>query len=266
MNKKLRATQFIRTLAGKGRFCFTTDEALKALGSNPVALSAALRRLKASKRITTPVRGFHVIISDEYLQLGSLPAEQFIPDMMKYLDQSYYAGLLTAARFHGAGHQAAQAFQVITKINRKPIVSGGITVRFIANQQIEQVATVSFKTPNGYLALSTPEATAVDLLVYPQHSGGLSNIATILSELADKLDPAKLLAAVKLAPGVVYAQRLGYILDVVLKKRKLAETLLPYVKRHAHSLTRLNPSQHCKGAKVNDRWMLLVNSTVEPDL
>jgi len=44
-----------------------------------------------------PYRGFYVIVSPEYRSLGCRPAEQFIPDLMEYLGEVYYAGLLSAA-------------------------------------------------------------------------------------------------------------------------------------------------------------------------
>ena len=44
-------------------------------------------------------------------------------------------------------------------------------------------------------------------------TSGLSQIATVLSELAEKIDPAKLAVTAAAAP-VPWAQRLGYLLDL----------------------------------------------------
>ena len=41
----------------------------------------------------------------------------------------------------------------------------------------------SFKTPRGYINVATPEVTAMDLVTYPKHSGGLSQVATVFQEL-----------------------------------------------------------------------------------
>jgi len=45
--------------------------------------------------------------------MGCLPANQFIPLLMDYLKEPYYAGMLTAAEHYGAAHQRPQAFQVL---------------------------------------------------------------------------------------------------------------------------------------------------------
>lgn len=44
-------------------------------------------------------------------------------------------------------------------------------------------------------SVSTPEATALDLIGYQYHAGGLDQVATVLSELAERIDPEKLAAA-----------------------------------------------------------------------
>ena len=46
----------------------------------------------------------------------------------------------------------------------------------------------SFNTPRGTILVSTAEATAVDLVGYQHHAGGLDQVATVLSELAEHID------------------------------------------------------------------------------
>jgi len=48
----------------------------------------------------------------------------------------------------------------------------------------------------GYLKVSSPEVTAMDLLRYTSKSGGLNHIVTVLSELIESIDPDKLLVLV----------------------------------------------------------------------
>lgn len=58
-----------------------------------------------------PFRGFHVIVPPEYRNLGCLPPDQFVPQLMEHLGLVYYAGLLSAARLHGAAHRAPMVFK-----------------------------------------------------------------------------------------------------------------------------------------------------------
>src|SRR5204862_425249 len=81
------------------------------LGTSLAAVQAALRRLKRRGEIADPYRGFHVIVPPEYRRLGCLPAEQFVPQLMRVLGETYYVALLSAAELHGAAHQRPQAFQ-----------------------------------------------------------------------------------------------------------------------------------------------------------
>jgi len=60
--------------------------------------------------------------------------------------------------------------------------------------------------------LLPPEVTAFDLAGYPHHAGGLDNAATVLSDLAESIDAAKLASITELSP-VAWSQRLGYLLN-----------------------------------------------------
>src|SRR5262249_40136028 len=107
-----RAAEFIVELASRGRYHFTTEEAVASLRGQIPAVRAAMRRLKANGQIAAPHRGFHVIVPPEYRRLGCLPAEQFVPQLMDHLGETYYAALLSAAELHGAAHHRPQSFQV----------------------------------------------------------------------------------------------------------------------------------------------------------
>jgi predicted transcriptional regulator of viral defense system len=63
------------------------------------------------------------------------------------------------------------------------------------------------------MKVATPETTAWDLVRYFKAAGGLENVVTVLSQLAEKLDAKKLLDAVKRHGEVIAAQRLGHLLD-----------------------------------------------------
>ncbi len=119
-----------------------------------------------------PYRGFYVIVPPEYRRLGCLPAEQFIPQLMTHLEIPCYVGLLSAARYHGAAHQQPQIFQVMVPKNRPPISCEKVQVQFIARRNTEVIPAMEFNTPRGHVAVSSPEATAFDLVGYSEHAGG----------------------------------------------------------------------------------------------
>src|SRR6266700_1856706 len=76
--------------------------------------------------------------------------------------------------------------------HRRPIQCGAVRVVFIVRKRITEVPVQPFNTPRGTIFVSTPEATALDLVGYAHHVGGLDNAAAVLNELAEKIDPEKL--------------------------------------------------------------------------
>ena len=261
--ERITAKNLITQLASKGNYSFTSEEARAALKVSSDACKLALSRLARQGHIASPARGFYVIIPPEYRSLGCLPAEQFIPDLMKYKGQNYYAGLLTAAQYYGAAHQRPQEFQVLLARNRRPIRCGKVRARFIARKMIEEIPVRTFNTARGELRVSTPEATALDLAGYPEHVGGLDHVATILSELAEKIDPAALVSTAATAP-ITWTQRLGYILDRV-GRTATADHIRTYVRDNARVYTKLAPGHESTGSHRASNWKLIVNTELEAD-
>jgi len=258
------AAQFIISLAARGRYGFTTNEAVASLGGSVPAVRASLRRLKAKGEISDPHRGFYVIVPPEYRSIGCLPADQFIPQLMASLGEVYYVALLSAAELHGAAHQRPQTFQVMVKTNRRPIECGGVRVQFVARKDLKRTPIVEKNTPRGLLRVASPEATALELVGYVDQCGGLNNVASVLAELVEKVDAQKLLAAAALCP-IAWVQRLGYLLDIA-GHREIGDVLAPHVKEHAHAVAPLVRARATTGAQRLDRWKLVVNAIVEPDV
>ena len=229
-----------------------------ALGVSAAAAKLALYRLAKQKVIASPARGFYVIVPPEYRSLGCLPADQFIPALMKCLELPYYAGLLSAAQFYGAAHQRPQEFQVFLEKSRRSIQCGAVRVAFLARKRFANVPVQNVNTQRGTLLVSSPEATALDLVGYAHHAGGLSEVETVLSELAERIDPEKLAVAARTAP-VAWAQRLGYLLEhrgFAAKTSRLKE----YVHEHARQSTALLPKARRARSRRNKGWKLYINA------
>ena len=261
--KALHARDYIDALAARGRYFFASGDAQKALGVSPVAAASALNRLSRRTLVASPARGFYVVIPPEHRPLGCLPAEQFIPDLMERLHLSYYVGLLSAALYHGAAHHSPQELQVFLEKNRRPIRCGAVRVRFIARVGLPEVPIQSLNTPTGSLLVSTPEATAIDLVGYAHRAGGLGNVATVLSELEEKIDPVKLVAAAPTAP-VSWSQRLGFLLEHLGFPEK-AVPLKDYVRRHAKDWATLSPKSSRAPSRPDKDWKLHINTEVESE-
>lgn len=258
------ARSYIESLAASGRYHLTTGQLREAIGVSHAVARQMLSRLARQGFIASPVRGFYVIVPPEYRSLGCLPADQFIPALMERLKLPYYVGLLSAAQYYGAAHQRPQEFQVFLEKNRSPIECGAVRVAFIARKRLRAVPMQAFNTPRGTVTVSTPEATAVDLAGYPGHAGGLDQVATTLSELAEQLDPDRLANAAATAP-VPWGQRLGYLLEIANAAEKTG-ALRDLVSEHARNYVPLSPGTKITGGPRSKAWKLVINTEVELEL
>ncbi len=258
------ARDYVDGLASAGQYHFTLSDAREALGVSAAAAMLALSLLARKSMIAQPAREFYVIVPPEYRSLGCLPAEQFIPGIMRIRARPYYAGLLSAAQYHGAAHHRPQQFQVLVQHPLQPIECGRVRAAFVVRKRLRMVPTQLFNTPRGTIRVSTPEATAIDLVGYRNRVGGLDQVATVLAELADQIDPQKLVAVAQTAP-IPWVQRLGYLLSLVDSGNR-ADTLRGYVRSEARQSVPLLPGVSHSEAPKDEDWKVFVNSDVEPDL
>jgi len=174
----------------------------------------------------------------------------------------YYVALLSAAELYGASEHRPPFFQVMLKENRRRLVCGKVEVEFIARQDLENTPVLERATPRGTIRVSSPEATALELVGYAERCGGLGNVAAVLSDMGDAMRSTKLLAAARLCP-VVWVQRLGYLLDGA-GRNDLSKRLVRYVEREATLFAPLVRARTMRGAPKNERWKLAVNADLEP--
>ena len=255
---------FVDSLQERGQYTFSRAEALSALGSTPIALKRAAERLKAKRRLATPRRGFYTIVPLEYRQSGSPPADSFIDQLMRFHDTPYYVGLLSAAEVHGAAHQRPQEFQVFAGEQLRPVVLGRIRIRFFLKKDVARTPVELVRTTSGRMRVSTPEATALDLVRFYDRVGHLSHVATVLGELAEKIDASKLVQAAEAEGESAVAQRLGYLLERV-GAAKAADKLSKWVDRRSPKAVLLAPDKRSNEIARDARWRVVVNVELEPD-
>ena len=251
-------------LQQSGRYSFASSEARGACSLSPVAFKQAARRLVLQSRLASPRRGFFVIVPLEYRSMGAPPPSWYIDALMSFHERPYYVGVLSAAALHGAAHQQPQEFQVVTNLALRPAVVGRNRLRFIYKKRIAETPIVKLKTETGFMLVSSPEATAVDLVRYPQAAGGIGNIVTVFSELAERLDPDRLVQAVAMESDVAAAQRVGFLLDRAGARDKIGP-LATWVEDRRPRTIPLRADFGAKGAAKDSRWRLLVNETIEVD-
>ncbi|MBI5488029.1 MAG: type IV toxin-antitoxin system AbiEi family antitoxin [Deltaproteobacteria bacterium] len=254
---------WVEQLQSQGRYTFTRAEVESGTGRSFVAAQTALRRLREQGRIVAPRRGFYVVVPPEYRAAGSPPASWFIDDLMRRLGQPYYVGLLSAAAIHGAAHQQPMVFQVVTSKSTRPVRVGRVVIRFSMSNLVEQLPATRLNTETGAMRVATSETTAFDLVRYPSDAGHLGNVMTVLSELAERLDPAALTAIAPLV-RVPDVQRLGYLLEAV-GQSEIAAPLAEWLAKQKPRAVPLHPAR-AAGVAPDGRWHVRPNVELERDL
>jgi len=255
--------RYIKELLQQGQHHFTTEDAVQFLGGDRKPVARALKRLILKGELASPQRSFYVVVPPEYRALGCLPAEQFVPQLMEKVGEIYHVGLLSAAQLHGAAHHRPQRFQVMVGRPRSSIECGKICVDFYVRKNLERVTTVAMNTPRGHMRVSSPEATAFELVGYAKHVGGLDNVATVLSDLAESIDAARLVEEASRAP-MAWSQRLGFLLELV-DAGEVASSLSTYVQQHAKRVAPLDASLPRTGTERSEYWRIAINTDVEAD-
>jgi len=255
---------YVEDLQASGRYTFTKEAAVRKLGVSALAFRRAAARLVEKRRLGMPRRGFYVVVPVEYRVAGAPPAVWFIDAFMKHLGERYYVGVLSAAALHGAGHQQAQELQVVVGTPLRPVTVGRARVAFLRKRRLDRTPTTKAKTDTGTAIVSTPEATVFDLLHYADRAGGLSNAATVISELGEVLDPRKLLRAAKADVELACVQRAGFLLDLV-GRQELADPLARWLRAQSPRLVALRPGKAGRRAPIDRRWMMRVNEKVEAE-
>jgi predicted transcriptional regulator of viral defense system len=251
-------------LLSRGTTSFTTAEAADLVGGSHAAVYQGLQRLVRKGEVFSPAQGFYVPIPPEYRSWGgSIPAHEFIDPMMRHLGRRYYVALMSAAEIHGAAHQRPQVLQVMVDQAVRNRDHGRARLRFYVNRHLDDIPTIQSRTRTGDITVSTPEATALDLVTRPRRSGGLDNIATILIELVEdeKLDPVRLAELAEHFPDAT-VHRIGWMLDTFTEGFDTAPLA---TKVRSSAVTALDPQAGRRG-KVDPKWRLIENRQIEPDV
>jgi predicted transcriptional regulator of viral defense system len=256
-------SRWVEQLQSSGRYTFTRAEVEAETGRSFVAAQSALRRLKKRGRIVSPRRGFYAIVPPEYRAAGSPPADWFIDDLMAFLKQPYYMGLLSAAAIHGAAHQQPMVSQVVTSRPTREIRAGRTVIQFLMSRKVEKMPVTQVQTETGTMRVATPETTAFDLVHYQAGAGHLSNAATILAELSEELDADALVDVASLV-RIPDVQRLGYLLEAV-GEHDLAEPLAEWLHSRHPRIVPLRPGG-ARHFEADRRWRVLPNEELQVDL
>ena len=262
----VRTLDLLDDLVAHGRVAITTAEAADALAIPQDQVRVRMHRYVRQCRVIALARGLWVPIPPQDRVYGSLPALEMIDLLMGHLGRDYYVGWLSAAEVHGAAHQAPQALQVAVSAPVQDRTFGRVLLQFAIRTRVAEVPREQRIAPTGRFWVATPATTALDLVDDPDRSGGLSNAATVVAELAEdgKLtDDALADAAGHFA--ITTVRRLGWLLDI-FDLTALTSGLGRLAAEHRQAPITALDRHSAPDGPVDQRWRVAINTEIDPDL
>lgn len=253
--------EFSEFLQSKGRYTFEKKEALEKLRISSSAFNFAAHKLFIKEKLYSLRSGFYLVVSAEYLH-SVPPPTWYIDDLMNYLKQPYYVGLLSAGHFLGAAHHQPQEFQIITNKPTKNLLIKTSKTRFFQKSDLQLQFAERKSSPTGKIVISGPELTAVDLVRYSSKIGGLDLVGTVLNELTEEMNAKTLIEVAKTTKSIATLQRLGFILEH-LNHSSLSNPLAKYLKSKSLSVTLLRTNTTKMTGPRDEKWKLIINHELE---
>ena len=265
--RNMSIEEWIKEREQRGHMTFYVSEIQETFNERSIkGLNTELQRLSNRGRIISVYRGFYVIVPVQYQLKRIVPPSFYIEELMQNIGKPYYVCLLSAAALHGAAHQRSMQYQIMTVAPRLKASSLNPLLDWNYRTSIPDELLMKKNAEMDILRYSNPELTAVDLVQFADHIGGYQRAATVLAELVETLDIAKI-ELVFPYTTVATIQRLGYILEFVLEEQEHADVLYDLLKRHfpkRHSFNMSN-AHPAKDNCPKNRWYINMNIDIEID-
>ena len=261
--------EWVRNLEVSGFNTFSFEKVREAFPNTAEQnLSNSLYRLTVKKRIVSVYKGFYVIIPPQYAAKGIVAPVYYIDQLMQYIGKPYYIGLLNAAELYGAAHQRSQRFSVMTVYPSANVSKAkNNMLDWVHRKDIRQKFLRTINSETGIVRFSNPELTAIDLIQYESHIGGMSRAATVLEELTEQTDFSKITDELLDYTSVAAIQRLGFILENIPEQNQQADILYEKLRIYGKRLNcvPLSTRSANKNVKKDTRWNIYINTEIETD-
>ena len=255
--------KYLHKVRSKGRYCITLTELQENSNLSYKAIQQSIFRAKTNKKIAQIRQGFYVIIPPEYSISGILPVYLYIDDLMIYLKRNYYLGLFSAAILHGAGHQQTMNTQlVIEQPSLRKIKNKKLEIESFTKNSWNKNDIIEKKTDAGYIKVSSPELTALDLIYFHKRIGGINRTLAILEELSEIINPIKMLETALRYNSHTTIQRLGFLFDNVFNEDIIANSLFKVLKNTNIKKIPLSLLSHGQGEN-NEKWNVVINTDLD---
>ncbi|MGC1522308.1 MAG: type IV toxin-antitoxin system AbiEi family antitoxin [Steroidobacteraceae bacterium] len=210
-----RVARFLDDLQARGDLVVSVDEAAKQNLLTRIAAQRQLERL-APRATRLPGRpSAFLIVPPEHRLRGAPPVTAWLHEYFRAQGDPYYVGLLSAAALHGSSNQAVQVTQVLLRRPRRPITVGKIHLDFYVKSRLELTPLTEIPGLPAPLAVSSPEATALDLIAFSHRLGGIERAIDVIKGLKGAMTATGMRSAIRAGVPVTVLQRIGYVFEML---------------------------------------------------
>ncbi|MEI7879915.1 MAG: type IV toxin-antitoxin system AbiEi family antitoxin [bacterium] len=251
------AAAFVENTLETGRITFDLSELVSKTGLSDVAAKNQLQRLRGHIVRVSRHQAFFLIVESQHRPMGAPPVEWWLDAYFRWLGHPYYLALQSAAEIYNSAPQAILVKQVMTDSPRRDISVGRLRIRFFVKRGVERTPTQ--QPPNAYapLRVSTPEATALDMVRYASRIGGMGRVLETLAPLLPLFRASELRGALDAEGEVAVAQRLGYLIETTGQNR-LAEIVHQWLPSEIVRVPLESQNQVPSANVQSRRWRILV--------
>ena len=253
------AQAFCEARLALGRVTLSLPDLVKASGLSTIAAKRQLSRMGDKVVRVSPRQPFFLLVGPEHRAMGAPPATWWLQDYFDWLGRPYYLALQSAASSFGSNPQALQVTQVMTNRPCRALKVGRIQVRFFVKRGIDRTPTQQPAGAMAPLRVSTPEATAFDLVRYASSLGGIERAAETIGPLLPILRPRELKRVLEAEDESAVAQRLGFILEAGGAK-PLANVVRQWLPDKLKPVLLSPATGQRDRLPLVDRWQILNNS------
>jgi len=208
-------------------------------------------------------RGKYVVIPAEvlYQRKGHIGDPLILMEQIMQ-DEKYYVGYQSAAHFHGIAHQIPFDTVVAVLKQRRTIRLGSTRIRFIKVNEKKFFGFSELRYSETFVQVSDVEKTILDCLDRYDICGGISETTRTISAAVEKTDWDKLVEDLIRMKNKALAQRLGVILEKLLKRKvsRVPENVLGRIERLVGPYTYLLDVRSPGKGKTSRRWRIVENT------
>lgn len=251
--------RFLDQSQARGEFVVFVDQVARAGSLTHLAVRRQLEHLSRRVRRLPGRPSSFLIVPPEHIARGAPPVAAWLDMYFRRRGRPYYLGLLSAAALHGSSSQAVQVTQILTTKPTQSMDVGRLHIDFYVKKHLRQTPLCSLPGMPAPLAVSSPEATVLDLIAFSDRVGGIRRVTEVIADLRTAISVAGLRTALSAETQTSNKQRLGYVLNTLGMDRLAEEVRRSLPKRLAVAPLQTHAPITRSPADAGQPWMVVDN-------